>query len=435
MSALFASVLAHGAVGDGVHDDTSGIQTAINLGNILVQPGTYLVSSQITVPSNRIIRLLPGAIFKRKNGTGANSGNTFTNCNFWCNSDPVNGNTDITIEGGTYDGNESNQSDVTCDSTGGIAGGVGLRFNNVTRLTIKNVTVQNNVTFGIQVGNVTHFRIENVRLLFSGSRVHQDGIHVNGPAFSGVIRDIFSNGGNDALIALNADDAICGKMTSGGDIQDVLIDNVHCPYQTFTPYQGSLIMLLHGGFNIKDITARNFRGIGAQASAVIDLQTFSGIGSGGIIDRVVFENFDVETPCVNDAFCVSEQNIGRITFHNCRWRPGTISADPAATVQSFFVQNSGSVDHAMFDNIQIIEHNNSDNTPFAFSSVNRAVLNNILLTRPSGSSQGGFLVDASSGGVVNLLINGVQAELLSGLVAGNASGMQVTSGILTNPPI
>ena len=52
------SVKDFGAVGDGSTDDTTAIQAAITAGNVFFPPstGNYIVTAQITVPSNRVIK-------------------------------------------------------------------------------------------------------------------------------------------------------------------------------------------------------------------------------------------------------------------------------------------------------------------------------------------------------------------------------------------
>jgi hypothetical protein len=51
-----ASVKTYGAVGDGITDDTTAIQNAVNSENIVFFPaGTYLVSNPISIPSNRTL--------------------------------------------------------------------------------------------------------------------------------------------------------------------------------------------------------------------------------------------------------------------------------------------------------------------------------------------------------------------------------------------
>lgn len=433
---MFASVIWHGAVGDGIHDDTAGIQAALNLGNIIVPAGTYLISSQLSVPSNRTVRLLPGAVFLRAAGTGQQNATTLTNANFWMNSDPVNGNSNITIEGGCYDGNQANQTPVDYNNFSRYCGGVGMRFLNVTNLAIRNIRMQNNISFQIQIGNVTRFSVENVQFVFSGSGLHQDGVHVNGPATIGVIRDIQSNGGNDSMVALNADDAIFGKMTDGGDISNVLVENLSSTSQLSTPYEGSAVMLLKGPHNISDVIIRGVHGKGFQANTVIDLESFDGVGADtGSLTRVVFEDFDVGTPCVNDGFCQIGQNAGDITFRNCRWYPGSASADSAPTVQSFFRQVGGTVSHLVFDGVQIIGQNVTGSAPFEINSVGTLIINNTMLTRSGIASPSGVLVNLTGFGVNNMLVNGVVAEQLSAWSNGTAAGVQVFTGLCSNPVI
>lgn len=67
-----ANVLDYGAVGDGVTDDTAAIQAAINAASGIYFPnGTYLVSSALIVPNNRVLRgeARKSAIIKRLNTT------------------------------------------------------------------------------------------------------------------------------------------------------------------------------------------------------------------------------------------------------------------------------------------------------------------------------------------------------------------------------
>lgn len=427
--ATVKGLLAYGAKGDGVTDDTLAIQAAVIAGDIAFWPGTFVISSQILVPSNRRILLDPGTILFRKAGTGQQNSLVLNNANFWMNSDPLNGNENIWIEGGTYDGNQSNQTPIDYGNTSRFCGGVGMRFLNVKNLRIKSCRFQNNISFQIQVGNINKFLIEDVDFVFSGSAVHQDGVHVNGPASLGVIRNILSNGGNDSLIALNADDAIFGAMTDGGDISNILVDNLTSTSQLSTPYEGSAIMLLKGPHSISDVVVRGVHGRGFQADTVIDLETFEGVGDDtGTITRVLFEDFDVGTPRVNDGFCQCSQNIGDITFRNCRWYPGMGTADTASTYQCFFRQASGTAGTLVFDGIQIIGHNNPGNTPFVFGNSTAVLINNLFLARPGVSSPSGYLLDTSGVTIGTLMLTNAVGDKLAGWVFGG--GVHNLSGNL-----
>lgn len=58
------SVKEFGAKGDGVTDDTSAIQAAIDAKAEYVPPGNYLISSTLNLPSGYSLRFSSGAIFK-----------------------------------------------------------------------------------------------------------------------------------------------------------------------------------------------------------------------------------------------------------------------------------------------------------------------------------------------------------------------------------
>jgi hypothetical protein len=87
------SVTSYGAVGDGVTDDTDAIQAAIDANAIVYFPaGTYLVTSLITIPSNRKLR---GE--GRSSLIYANSAFDSTQRAVLANADPTTGNTDISL--------------------------------------------------------------------------------------------------------------------------------------------------------------------------------------------------------------------------------------------------------------------------------------------------------------------------------------------------
>ncbi len=52
---------AYGAKGDGVTDDTAAFQSAVNAGDLVVPPATYLINGNIYVPSYRNVQCQPGA--------------------------------------------------------------------------------------------------------------------------------------------------------------------------------------------------------------------------------------------------------------------------------------------------------------------------------------------------------------------------------------
>jgi hypothetical protein len=50
-------VKTFGATGDGTTDDAASIQAAVNAGNIIIQNGTFKLTTSIKIPSNRTVYL------------------------------------------------------------------------------------------------------------------------------------------------------------------------------------------------------------------------------------------------------------------------------------------------------------------------------------------------------------------------------------------
>lgn len=136
--------------------------------------------------------------------------------------------TDIQIEGGIWttlatSRNQTNGNGQAYADPGrnSIPGSYGLfLLENVTRLRVRNVVIREGKVFGFHLSAVSDFLIENIRFEHHG----RDGVHVNGPASYGVIRNI--NGvTHDDLVALNAWDWLNSTMTFGA-IHHVLVERV-----------------------------------------------------------------------------------------------------------------------------------------------------------------------------------------------------------------
>jgi len=108
--------------------------------------------------------------------------------------------TEIHIEGGIWtafgEGNtrglSSKQQPVP--GTHGV-----ILLQNVRRVSVKNITIRQSKVFGVHLANVSDFTVDGVTLDEHG----RDGVHVNGPASEGLIRNV-SGVSHDDTVALNA---------------------------------------------------------------------------------------------------------------------------------------------------------------------------------------------------------------------------------------
>jgi polygalacturonase len=55
-----------------------------------------------------------------------------------------------------------------------------MRFNNVKNLSLRGLTLKDPVTFGMQLGNLRQFTIEDITFDYNLKRSNMDGVHVHG---------------------------------------------------------------------------------------------------------------------------------------------------------------------------------------------------------------------------------------------------------------
>ena len=172
------SVKDFGAVGDGVANDTSAIQAAINFGNkgVYFPDGTYLINAALTVPSNRT--LFGTGTIKLANNAGVNSTNPRV-------ADMLVGTavSNVTIDGLSFDGNKTNQTVGTamilfvddtsvkasnikitnCNVYNGFISGIG--FGGVQSGIVSNCHIYNHNFHGYYSGGGTLLATENVTII------------------------------------------------------------------------------------------------------------------------------------------------------------------------------------------------------------------------------------------------------------------------------
>ena len=127
-----------------------------------------------------------------------------------------------------------------------------MRFVHTERLTVKNLTFKDPTSYAIQIADAKYFIVENITLDYDLSKPNMDGVHIQGPARFGTIRNIMGDA-NDDHVALCTNGTTRSEVTRG-DIEDIDIDGVYCE----NGYTG--VRLLSRGDTLRNVTVRNIHG-------------------------------------------------------------------------------------------------------------------------------------------------------------------------------
>jgi polygalacturonase len=239
-------------IGDGVVDDTKAIQALLDTRAktvYLPEPRVcYLISKALVIHSDQTLKLDPNTVISL-----ADNAMDY----LLINSDRENGNRNICIIGGIWDGNNLHQ---TCPyhqgdrSEGGLKKYMGnvIFLMNVENLYLEGLTIKDPETFGVHLAKVRKFTVKDIVFDYNLELVNEDGIHIKGPSSEGFIRNIKGNT-NDDMVALNADDQPMFEP-SRGPITDICIDGLYAE-NGYTA-----VRLLSGGSPVKRVHISNIYG-------------------------------------------------------------------------------------------------------------------------------------------------------------------------------
>ena len=206
------------------------------------------------------------------------------------NRDFQEGNTHITVEGGIWDGNAKHNPRGREGDPKGYTGSA-INFINVQHLAIRKLTIRDSEAFAIRMCQIEDFAIDDIDFDFKVIRPNEDGVHMNGYCFRGVIRNLRAHTPrttNDDMVALNADDDPNRVINLGmklGPIRDIKVENIRAD-DVYT-----FIRLLSVKHPIENITVSNVSG-GCRVYAVnIDRWRFP--PGGGKIRNVTLRDFNV----------------------------------------------------------------------------------------------------------------------------------------------
>ncbi len=211
-------------------DSTGEIQALLDRGgNVEIPPGFYRITGTLRIRSGTTLRAAPNARFCLCGDTPRRRGDFLLT-----NSDHGRGSRDITIDGGIWDGNNSdpnNKKGELFDPEG--FSGTALNFFNVENLTLRNMIVANSTAYNIRAARIDGFVFDNIAFLGDRLNPNQDGLHFNGSVRNGRVSNIYalSKGQtNDDLIALNADDSMLRVENLGsecGGIENIIFKNIY----------------------------------------------------------------------------------------------------------------------------------------------------------------------------------------------------------------
>lgn len=251
---------------DGIHDDTLALQEMLDRRGIVTvdRPGTYLISRTLIIHSNTRLVLSPGVKLLAAPGS---------RCALIENEHFAGGGRDENIEivGGIWDGN--------CDAMGLDASyesehrlddpfdpklfkGKLIRFARVDRIVLTRMTVRNPVSYGIQIADVYGFVVRDLFFDYNWHFGTTDGVHINGPAYDGVIENLAGTT-NDDMVSLTTYDEPHAEVTLG-HIENIYIHNLSAR----NGYSG--VRLLSGeDFHLKNIRIDGLYGTYRHHAVVI----------------------------------------------------------------------------------------------------------------------------------------------------------------------
>lgn len=293
------SVCDFGAYGDSLHDDFAAVQAALDCGaaEVVIPQGIYRISETLKIHSNTSIIADCGAKLVLKSSTRRHR-NDF----LLTNSDTENGNENISITGGIWDGNntcEHNRKPDDLFDKNGYSGAV-LNFSGVNGLALKHMVVANSTTYYVRMNRLEDFLIEDISFVSDRLGWNQDGLHFAGNVRRGTVRDIraLSYGQpNDDMIALNADDSIerienldlCRDAIEDITFENIFAENCHCIIRMLSvtaPIRRIRFKNIFGGY-------RNYaiNGDGARYCRTPLFKEEEYPAGAGLIEDIEFENF------------------------------------------------------------------------------------------------------------------------------------------------
>ena len=322
-----------------MNETTEKIQKLLDkTGDVYIPGGVYIIDSTLKIHDNTHLRMAEDAVLRLADNA---------NCALMINDKlATDYNVNITIEGGTIDGNNLNQGRVHREHYEELTAydpdrnyGILTRFVGVKNFRLCNLTFKDPESYPVQISMVRDFTVENITFDYNMQRTNMDGIHINGPAANGVVRNI-KGATNDDMVALNCDDCYETEITSGV-IENILVDGL------FAENGYTAVRLLSCGHNLRNVIIRNI--FGSWQYNVVSF-THHGVHEGEcFLDNVLVDGCFVSKADPKNDFAMfwfaPNTHTGRVTLRNihrtesCTSQANTIKIDRGATVGKLLIDD------------------------------------------------------------------------------------------------
>lgn len=294
-------------IGNGKFDNANAIQKMLDKKGIvkITKPGVYVVGKTLKIHSDTRFVLSPGVRLLAK---------PYSKCALIendCFADPNARNLNIEIVGGIWDGN--------CDNMGldgeyealhredspyspSLFKGKLIRFAGVDNIRLEKMTVKDPVSYGIQLADVVNFTVRDMVFDYNHNFGTTDGVHINGPAYGGIIENLFGTT-NDDMVSLTTIDETHAEVTVG-EICNVIIKNVTAQ----NGYSG-VRLLSAGGYPLKGVTVSGVYG-DYRHNAVLISHHYTRPNTPIYFDDIVVEKVHARksnTPLTSDHFTLWEK--------------------------------------------------------------------------------------------------------------------------------
>lgn len=398
----------------GATDNTTAIQNILDLApakSIKVIWDVSVSFEQLKIHGNTFIDVLPGRGAILENGSNKPM---FINSDTAFYRDIIDSN--ITIQGGFWNGNYTQQSVVGTSSNGPVDA---FCFFGVKNLTMRNFTIYNQKVYGVHGIRIINGLVENGIISSTTAVFYTDGVHFDGNSTNCIGRNLKIRGGDDA-IANNADDVYLSVLAGGGALlgyypaaaagpinnirwENIFLDSCRYGYRA-----------LSGASRIDNIVIKNLTGATQGYSVVIDnFQQFpdsitnKGAGSVGTItiesNQVsIYATASMSNTSLINVNCNVEQLILKDIKRNYFFQNSvpTVLFGSAAGVRSFVLDGYVAMDSSAYTTSHIVNS----------GSILNALISGVNIRRPTYSAS---KLVANSATIKNMAINNVVLDSLA----------------------